>query len=159
MPHTTTRDHPPRGEAQTQGHTGTHTQKPASGDNGGWKDTTGGDADERRRRRRGDQVLEQLPATDTLKDNLRVVSPHINVFGKFPKGFSRAEQGWGLQRKLHRSAALQGYLHTLGITTTDRQPQGHRSERHRECSRATQHRRLRQLGGAAVRQRIAQVGA
>ena len=65
------------GEAQTQGHTGTHTQEPASGDNGGWKDTTGGDADERRRRRRDDQVLEQLSATDTLKDNPRAVSPHM----------------------------------------------------------------------------------
>ena len=52
-------------------HRGTqaHTQKPASGDNGGWKDTAGGDADERRRCRRDDQVLEQLSATDTLKDN------------------------------------------------------------------------------------------
>ena len=60
-------------------HRGTqaHTQKPASGDNGGRKDTTGGRADERRRRRRDDQVLEQLSATDTLKDNPRVVSPHM----------------------------------------------------------------------------------
>ena len=93
------------GEAQTQGHTGTHTQKPASGDNGGWKDTTGGDADERRRRRRDDQVLEQLSATDTLKDNPRFLSPHVRV-ESIPKGFPRAKaevfSAWHIGRPLFR---------------------------------------------------------
>ena len=49
------------------------------------------------------------------------------------------------------SAGRSSGVYTLGTTTTDRQPQGDRSERHRECSRATQYRRLRQLGGSAVR--------
>ena len=64
----------------------------------------------------------------------------------------------GLRRRVHRSATrcigrpLFISIHSGDHNHRQAQPQGHRSERHRECSRATQHRRLRQLGGSAVRQ-------
>ena len=76
-------------------------------DNGGWRDTTDGYVDQRGRCtvRLIGSLLEQLSATDTLRDNLRIVSPHIHMCRKYPEGISPS-QGWGLQRKLHRSVGI-----------------------------------------------------
>ena len=71
---------------------------------------------------------------------------HTRWFGGFPQPKLRVFGARHIGRPLFRG------IHSGDHNHRQAQPQGHRSERHRECSRATQHRRLRQLGGSAVRQ-------